>query len=123
MQSAFRRWGAAGNLVAVICRLFESLFIIIELPAEIDVGPRLRSHHPQGIVLNPRVTLGADRVRRQNVTVGNVIRLTTPAKVLLRRTTASIAVRDVTSSVTFAGATMFDLGHWLWSLKASPRGG
>jgi serine acetyltransferase len=74
VQWAFRRWGAAGNLVAVICRLFESLFISIELPAELDAGPRLRSRHPHGIVLNPGVTLGADRVLRQNVTVGNIIR-------------------------------------------------
>lgn len=73
-QWAFRRWGAAGNSIAVICRLFESLFISSELPAEIEVGPRLRSYHPHGIVLNPGVTLGADRVLRQNVPVGNIIR-------------------------------------------------
>ncbi len=73
-QWAFRRWGAVGNTFAVVYRLVTSLIISIELPAEIEVGPRLRLYHPHGIVLNPGVALGADCVLRQNVTIGNIIR-------------------------------------------------
>jgi putative colanic acid biosynthesis acetyltransferase WcaB len=73
-QWAFRRWGAAGKYFVVLYRLFTSLFVSVELPAEIEVGPRLRVYHPHGIVLNPGVTLGADCILRQNVTVGNIIR-------------------------------------------------
>lgn len=73
-QWGLRRWGVIGNFFSVIYHLFTSLFLSIELPAELEVGPRLRLYHPHSIVLNPAVTLGADCILRQNVTIGNIIR-------------------------------------------------
>ena len=72
-QWALRHWGAPGRAFCVVYRLFTSLFVSVELPAELRVGPRLRIFHPHSIVLNPGVVLGADCVLRQNVTVGNVV--------------------------------------------------
>ena len=73
-QWAGRHWGLAGRVYAAFYSLFTSLFWSIELPPDLEVGPRLRLFHPHGIVLNPGVRLGADCVLRQNVTIGNVVR-------------------------------------------------
>jgi putative colanic acid biosynthesis acetyltransferase WcaB len=73
-QRATRRWGPAGRAVGVSYRLLTSMFMSIELPPQIEVGPRLRLFHPHSVVLNPQVRLGADCILRQNVTIGNVMR-------------------------------------------------
>ncbi|SDT19433.1 putative colanic acid biosynthesis acetyltransferase WcaB [Friedmanniella luteola] len=73
-QWSHRRWGATGRRLNVVYRLVTSLVCSVELPAELEVGPRLRVFHPHSIVLNPGVRLGADCVLRQNVTIGNVVR-------------------------------------------------
>ena len=73
-QWLFRNGGRPGRIACAAYRLFTSLFLSIELPAELTVGPRLRIYHPHGIVLNPGVVLGADCVLRQNVTIGNISR-------------------------------------------------
>lgn len=44
----------------------------IELPPEVEVGPRLRIWHGGNLVINPGVVIGADCVLRQGVTIGNV---------------------------------------------------
>ncbi|MCF7553805.1 hypothetical protein [Pseudonocardia sp. WMMC193] len=73
-QWALRRWGAVGRWYCAFYRLFSSLFLSVELPAELEVGPRLRIFHPHGLVLNPGVRLGSDCVLRQHVTIGNTTR-------------------------------------------------
>ncbi|RBY75290.1 serine acetyltransferase [Geodermatophilus sp. TF02-6] len=73
-QWAARSWGLAGRAFAAFYSLFTSLFIGVELPPALEVGPRLRIYHPHGIVLNPGVRLGADCVLRQHVTIGNIVR-------------------------------------------------
>ena len=73
-QWAVRRWGLPGRALAFGYSLFTSLFVGVELPPGLEVGPRLRVFHPHGIVLNPGVRLGADCVLRQHVTIGNVVR-------------------------------------------------
>jgi putative colanic acid biosynthesis acetyltransferase WcaB len=73
-QWSHLRWGSTGRRLNVLYRLFTSLFVGVELPAELRIGPRLRIFHPHSIVLNPGVVLGADCVLRQNVTVGNIVR-------------------------------------------------
>lgn len=44
----------------------------IELPPDVEIGPRLRIWHGGNIVINPGVVIGADCVLRQGVTIGNV---------------------------------------------------
>lgn len=73
-QWSFRRWGFVGRQLCAVYRLYSSLFNSVELPPEITVGPRLRIFHPHSIVINPGVTIGADCVLRQNVTIGNIVR-------------------------------------------------
>ena len=73
-QRAHSRGGFLPRLFSAFYRLFTSLFLAIEIPAECTVGPRLRIFHPHSIVLNPGVILGADCILRQNVTIGNVVR-------------------------------------------------
>ena len=68
------RGGRLGSWYCTVYKLFTSLFLSIELPPELQVGPRLRVFHPHGIVLNPSVRLGADCVLRQGVTIGNAVR-------------------------------------------------
>src|SRR5690349_21421541 len=52
-QRANVRGGFFGRQFCVVYRLFTSLFLSIEIPAESQVGPRLRIFHPHSIVLNP----------------------------------------------------------------------
>ena len=73
-QWSHHRWGRAGRKLNAVYQLATSLVVSVELPPEVDVGPRLRIFHPHSIVLNPGVRLGADCVLRQNVTIGNVLR-------------------------------------------------
>lgn len=73
-QWAYRHLGAPGHAYALVYRMLTSLFLAIELPYQLEVGPRLRVVHPHSIVLNPSVRLGADCMLRQNVTIGNVVR-------------------------------------------------
>lgn len=73
-QWASRRWGAPGRALSLVYRLYTSMFMAVELPAQLEVGPRLRLFHPHSVVLNPQVRLGADCILRQNVTIGNVVR-------------------------------------------------
>lgn len=44
----------------------------IELPPDVEIGPRLRIWHGGNIVINPGVVIGSDCVLRQGVTIGNV---------------------------------------------------
>jgi putative colanic acid biosynthesis acetyltransferase WcaB len=73
-QWAYVKWGWAGRQFCVVYRLFMSLFVGVELPAECHIGTRLRIFHPHGIVLNPGVVLGHDCILRQQVTIGNIVR-------------------------------------------------
>jgi serine acetyltransferase len=73
-QWSHRHWGPVGRNLNAVYQLATSLVVGVELPPELEVGPRLRIFHPHSIVLNPGVRLGADCVLRQNVTVGNVLR-------------------------------------------------
>ncbi len=72
-QWAAPRWGGLGRLVVRTYWLTCSLLIGTELPVTARVGPRLRLHHPHGVVLSPHCTLGSDCHVRHNVTVGNRI--------------------------------------------------
>ncbi|WP_369053507.1 serine acetyltransferase [Kineococcus terrestris] len=73
-QWAYRRWGFPGLLVAWSYRFFTSLVFSVELPHQLEVGPRLKLFHPHSIVLNPGVRMGADCTLRQSVTIGNSTR-------------------------------------------------
>lgn len=73
-QWSYRHWGGPGLVLSLAYRLLTSLFLSVELPYQLRVGPRLRVFHPHSIVLNPGVTLGADCILRQSVTIGNVVR-------------------------------------------------
>jgi serine O-acetyltransferase len=55
----------------VVLRIAEVL-TGIELPPDVEIGPRLRIWHGSNIVINPGVVIGADCVLRQGVTIGNV---------------------------------------------------
>jgi serine O-acetyltransferase len=57
-------WGLLGLRVAEIVTG-------IELPPDVEIGPRLRIWHGGNIVINPGVVIGADCVLRQGVTIGN----------------------------------------------------
>jgi serine O-acetyltransferase len=59
----------AGELL--LLRLTEVL-TGIELPPEVEIGPRLRIWHGGNLVINPGVVIGSDCVLRQGVTIGNV---------------------------------------------------
>jgi putative colanic acid biosynthesis acetyltransferase WcaB len=73
-QWAATHGGAAGHVFVVTYELLSSLFLGVELPAHLQVGPRLRLFHPHAIVINGGVRMGADCILRQNVTVGNTVR-------------------------------------------------
>lgn len=73
-QYLYARTGLFGRLWAVGYRLATSLILSVELPPELNVGPRLRIFHPHGIVVHGAAVLGADCVLRQNVTIGVITR-------------------------------------------------
>lgn len=62
--------GAARALVKGY-RALTYLFLHVELPTQLVIGPGLSIHHPYAIVLNPRVVIGRDVVLRHLVTIGN----------------------------------------------------
>lgn len=69
-----RRLGPRHPLSVVVgglYRLVVEWVLTIEIPWQVEVGPRLRLFHGAGIVINPAAKLGADVVIRQGVTVGN----------------------------------------------------
>jgi putative colanic acid biosynthesis acetyltransferase WcaB len=71
-QWSRHHWGLAGRiLVGMPYALCSSLIVGFELPAEAQVGPRLRLYHPHGIVVSPHARLGADCHLRHGVTIGN----------------------------------------------------
>lgn len=53
-----------------IYRFLSMWVLTVELPWLTEVGPRLRLHHPQGIVINARSRIGSDVEMRHGVTLG-----------------------------------------------------
>jgi serine acetyltransferase len=72
-QWARRRWGKAGRLLSVLYRISTYILLGIEIPPQVEIGPRLRLFHPHAIVLHPGVRMGTDCCLRQSVTIGNKI--------------------------------------------------
>ncbi len=70
-QWAATHWGKLARLIVAPHWYIMSLVVSIELPVGVTVGPRLRLHHPHGIVLSPNCSLGSDCHLRQGVTIGN----------------------------------------------------
>jgi serine acetyltransferase len=70
-QWAEQHWGAIARLVITPYWVTSSLLLGVELPVGVTIGPRLRIHHRNGIVLSPHCTLGIDCHLRQGVTIGN----------------------------------------------------
>jgi putative colanic acid biosynthesis acetyltransferase WcaB len=66
-------WGRLGRLVASPYWSFSSLFLGIELPVTVTVGPRLRLYHKNGIVINPKCVIGSDCQLRHGITIGNKV--------------------------------------------------
>lgn len=73
-QFLVARAGFAGRCFGFAYRMFTTLFVGVELAPNLAVGPRLRIHHPQSIVVNDGAVIGADCTLRQNVTIGNITR-------------------------------------------------
>ncbi len=71
-----RRLPRALRLILTACGLvglrLAEVLTGIELPPDVEIGPRLRIWHGGNIVINPGVVIGADCVLRQGVTIGNV---------------------------------------------------
>ena len=59
-----------GRVVDAVYRFLSTWLLGVEIPWLTDIGPRLRLHHPQGIVLNAASRIGSDAVLRHGVTVG-----------------------------------------------------
>jgi putative colanic acid biosynthesis acetyltransferase WcaB len=72
-QWAEAHWGAIARLVITPYWETSSLLLGVELPVSVTIGPRLRIHHRNGIVLSPHCTLGLDCHLRQGVTIGNKV--------------------------------------------------
>jgi serine acetyltransferase len=70
-QWALANSGRGGKRFADVYRLLTSAFLSVELPAQAEVGPRLRLPHPHAVVLHPEVRIGADCMLRQGVTIGS----------------------------------------------------
>lgn len=69
------RWPRPLRLLVTACGLVAlrvtEILTGIELPPDVEIGPRLRIWHGGNIVINPGVAIGADCVLRQGVTIGN----------------------------------------------------
>jgi len=72
-QWAVAHWGSLGRLVATPYQSFSALFLGIELPVALTVGPRLRLHHKSGIVINGESVIGCDCQLRHGITIGNKV--------------------------------------------------
>ena len=72
-QWARCRWGTPGRFAAILCQVFNMIVFRVDLSARCDVGPRLRLYHPNSIVVNPGVRMGADCHLRHGTTIGNVV--------------------------------------------------
>jgi putative colanic acid biosynthesis acetyltransferase WcaB len=72
-QWAARRWGPFSRAIVTPYWLTSSLLLGIELPVTATVGPRLRLHHRNGIVVNPQCVIGRDCHLRHGVTIGNKV--------------------------------------------------
>ncbi len=59
-----------GRMVDMLYRFLSMWVLGVEIPWLTDIGPRLRLHHPHGIVLNAASRIGADVVMRHGVTIG-----------------------------------------------------
>jgi putative colanic acid biosynthesis acetyltransferase WcaB len=71
-QWAQSHWGRPGRILSLMCQIFNSVIMTVELPSASVIGPALRLYHPHSIVLNPGVRIGADCQLRHNTTVGNI---------------------------------------------------
>jgi serine O-acetyltransferase/putative colanic acid biosynthesis acetyltransferase WcaB len=61
----------AGRFSDAAYRFLSTWLLGVELPWLTEVGPRLRLHHPHGIVVNAGARLGADVAVRHGVTIGS----------------------------------------------------
>ena len=70
-QWARARWGPLGRVVVAVYWLVSARVIGIELLPSTRIGPGLQLPHPNGIVVNPTVRIGANCLLRHQVTIGN----------------------------------------------------
>jgi serine acetyltransferase len=89
--------GAIARLVITPNWVTSSLLLGAEMPVSVTIGPRLRIHHWNGIVLSPYRTLGIDRHLRLGVTIGNKVD------------------RAVTTSELRTSGTVSTSGHAVWT--------
>jgi putative colanic acid biosynthesis acetyltransferase WcaB len=72
--ASYRAAGAAPEPfrlpVRALHRLLVEWILGVELPWDVEAGPRLVLYHGQGLVVNPRTKLGSDCVLRHGVTIG-----------------------------------------------------
>jgi putative colanic acid biosynthesis acetyltransferase WcaB len=68
------QWGPLGGLIFAVYWIVVARVVGVELSPSTRIGPGLRMPHPNGIVLNPGVTMGAGCLLRHNVTIGNLTR-------------------------------------------------
>lgn len=72
LRSSPRRGIRMGGRVSdALYRLVSMWLLGVELPWMTDVGPRLRLHHPHGIVVNAHARIGSDVALRHGVTLGS----------------------------------------------------
>jgi putative colanic acid biosynthesis acetyltransferase WcaB len=69
-QWAHIHWGLLARIVVSPYQSFSSMFLSIELPVALTVGPRLRLHHKAGIVINSNTIIGSDCRLRSGITIG-----------------------------------------------------
>ena len=72
-QWAHLKWGLPGRIVSLLCQIFNSVVMTVELPSTCVIGPGLRLYHPHSTVLNPGVRIGAGCQLRHNTTIGNIV--------------------------------------------------
>jgi putative colanic acid biosynthesis acetyltransferase WcaB len=59
-----------GRLANVPYRIVVSIFIGVELPASLTIGPRVKLYHPHNIVIHRDAVIGTDCLIRHGVTIG-----------------------------------------------------
>jgi putative colanic acid biosynthesis acetyltransferase WcaB len=72
-QWAHRHWGPFARMIVIPYESFSALFLAIELPVVLNVGPRLRLYHKAGIVINGDTIIGSDCKLRHGITIGNKV--------------------------------------------------